>query len=95
MMLLRKNTYLTLKSTDTYNSLFTKQLRFYAKKKESFYEQYPLHLKLNMFKKDMIKFTVQKLNFDMPKYVFRDINENDLSAFYFYMKKQNQNKNPL
>lgn len=62
MMLMRNSTYLTLKSTDTYNSIFTKQLRFYAKKEDSLYEQYTLHLKLNMFKKDMIKFWVQKLN---------------------------------
>lgn len=38
----------------------------------------------------MIKFRVQK-----PNFFFRNINENDLSAFYFNMKKQKQNENPL
>lgn len=43
----------------------------------------------------MIKFWVQKLNLIYLSFFLRNINENDLSAFYFNMKKQKQNENPL
>lgn len=36
-----------------------------------------------------------EIKFNIPKFFFRNINENDLSAFYFNMKKQKQNENPL